>query len=87
MFSCGNYLLVISETLRPFVNTLTPKGKDFPSYKQNLREINQVKLSKKLNAFSEFFTALLKSKFNFEHFGEKKLSVIAYVFPKLWTAK
>ena len=46
----------------------------------------QMQLSKTINIFSEVFTAFLKSAFNFEHF-KKMLSLIAYVFPKLYTAK
>ena len=39
---------------------------------------------KKLKMFFSFFffTAFLKSRFNFEH-CEKKISLIAHVFPKL----
>ena len=29
-------------------------------------------LSKKLKGFSQFFTAFVKSAFNFEHFGKKR---------------
>ena len=36
--------------------------------------------------FSELLTSFLKSTFNFEH-CEKKMTLIAYVFPKLWMAK
>ena len=45
-----------------------------------------MKFFKKLKMFSDFFTAILKSTFNFENF-EPKMSLIAYVFPELWTAK
>ena len=38
-------------------------------------------LSKKQKLFSAFFSAFFKSKFNFEHF-QKKMTLIAYVFPK-----
>ena len=43
-------------------------------------------LSQKQNIFSEFFSAFFKSALNFEHF-EKKMMLIAYVFPKLPTTK
>ena len=46
----------------------------------------QMHLSQKQKIFSEFFSAFLKSALNFEHF-EKKMSLIAYVFPKLPTTK
>ena len=44
-----------------------------------------MQLSQKLKMFSQFFTEFLKSTFNFKHF-EKKMRLIAYVFPKLETA-
>ena len=36
--------------------------------------------------FPNFFSAFFESAFNFEHF-EKKMTLIAYVFPKLPTTK
>ena len=44
----------------------------------------QMHLSQKQKTFSEFFSALFKSALNFEHF-QKKMTLIAYVFPKLTT--
>ena len=41
-----------------------------------------MQLSKKLNTFSQHFTAFLKSSLNFDHF-QKNMSLIAYLFPKL----
>ena len=46
----------------------------------------QMSLYQKQNIFSEFFSALLESALNFEHF-QKKMTLIAYVFPKLPTTK
>ena len=46
----------------------------------------QMHLSQKQNIFSEFFSAFFKSTLNSEHF-RKKITVIAYVFPKLPTTK
>ena len=43
-------------------------------------------LSQKQKIFSEFFSAFLKSALNSEHF-QKKMTLIAYVFPKLPTTK
>ena len=43
-------------------------------------------LSQKQKIFSEFFSAFLESALNFEHF-KKKMTLIAYVFPKLPTTK
>ena len=46
----------------------------------------QIHLSQKQNIFSEFFSAFLKSALNSEHF-QKRMTLIAYVFPKLPTTK
>ena len=39
-------------------------------------------LSQKEKIFSQFFSAFFESALNFEHF-QKKMTLIAYVFPKL----
>ena len=41
---------------------------------------------KKEKIFSEFFSEFFESALNFEHF-QKKMTLIAYVFPKLPTMK
>ena len=46
----------------------------------------QMNLSQKAKIFSEFFSAFFESALNFEHF-QKKMTLIAYVFPKLRTTK
>ena len=46
----------------------------------------QMHLSQKQKIFSEFFSAFFKSPLYFEHF-QKKMTLIAYVFPKLATTK
>ena len=46
----------------------------------------QMHLSQKQKIFSEFFSAFFKSASNFKHF-HKKMTLIAYVFPKLTTTK
>ena len=46
----------------------------------------QMHLSLKQIVFSQFFTAFFESALNFEHF-QKKMTLIAYVFPKLTTTK
>ena len=46
----------------------------------------QILLSRKQKIFSEFFSAFFESALNFEHF-QKKMLLIAYVFPKLPTTK
>ena len=47
-------------------------------------ETIQMHLSQKQNNFSEFLSSFIKSELNFEKF-QKKITVIAYVFPKLPT--
>ena len=46
----------------------------------------QMHLSQKQNIFSEFFSAFFESALNLEHFPTK-MTLIAYVFPKLPTTK
>ena len=46
----------------------------------------QIHLSQKQKIFSQFSCAFLESTLNFEHFQEK-ITLIAYVFPKLPTTK
>ena len=46
----------------------------------------QIHLSQKQKIFSEFFSAFFESALNSEHF-QKKMMLIAYVFPKLPTTK
>ena len=46
----------------------------------------QIHLSQKQKIFSEFFSAFFESALNSEHF-QKKMRLIAYVFPKIPTTK
>ena len=46
----------------------------------------QMHLCKKQKIFSEFFSPFFESALNSEHF-QKKMTLIAYVFPKLPTTK
>ena len=46
----------------------------------------QIHLSQKQKIFSEFYSGFFKSALNSEHF-QKKMTLIAYVFPKLATTK
>ena len=46
----------------------------------------QMHLSQKQKIFSEFLAALFESALNFEYF-QKKMRLLAYVFPKLLTTK
>ena len=79
-------MLVLWKILRPFVNTLSEDDKYCLLYKDNLLQPLQILLSQKQKTFSEFFSAFLKSTLNFEHF-QKKMTLIADVFPKLPSPK
>ena len=46
----------------------------------------QIHLSQEPTIFSDFFSTFFESTLNIEHF-QKKLTLIAYVFPKLLTTK
>ena len=79
-------MLVLCKILRTFVNTLSEDDKYCLLYKDNLLQPIQILLSLKQKTFSEFFSAFLKSTLNFEHF-QKKMTLIADVFPKLLSPK
>ena len=49
-------------------------------------ETIQMHLYQKQNVFSQFFSVFFESGLNFEHF-RKKMTLRAYVFPKLRTTK
>ena len=49
-------------------------------------ETIQMHLSQKPKIFSELFAAFFESLLNLQHF-QKKITLIAYVFPKLTTTK
>ena len=72
--------------LRPFLNNLTPNDTYSLNSKEKWMEITQMHLSQKQNNFSQFSSAFFESALNFEHF-QKKMTLIAYVFPKLPTTK
>ena len=52
----------------------------------NFKRQVEVLLSQKQESFSGFFLAFLKCALNLEHF-EKKMSILATLFPKLLTPK
>ena len=79
-------MLVLWKILRPFVNTLSEDDKYCLLYKDNLLQTLQILLSQKQKTFSDFFSAFLKSILNFEQF-QKKMTLIADVFPKLPSPK
>ena len=74
------------KTLRPFLNTFTAHDKYSVLNKQYLRDPIHMELSEKKKNFSEFLSAFLKSRSNFEHI-KKKMTLMANVFPKLQTSK
>ena len=57
--------------LRLFVNTLTADDKYSPLNTDNLMQPIQILLSQKQETFSQFFSAVLTSTLNFEHFQKK----------------
>ena len=71
---------------RPSFNTLTANDKYSLNRQDKGMETIQMHLFQKQNIFSEFFSAFFESALNFEHF-QKKMTLIAYVFPKLPTTK
>ena len=71
---------------RAFLNTLTANDKYSLTMKDKGMQTIQMHLSQKQNIFSEFFPAFFESALNLEHF-QKKMTLIAYVFPKLRTTK
>ena len=70
--------------LRPFLNTLTANDTYSFHSKDKWMQRIQMHLSQKPKIFSELFGAFFESALNFEYF-EKKMTLIAYVFPKLPT--
>ena len=79
-------MLVLCKILGLFVNTLSEDDKYCLLYNDNLLQPIQILLSQKQKTFSEFFSGFLKSTLNFEHF-QKKINLIADVFPKLPSTK
>ena len=69
-----------------FFNTLSADGKYPVQYCENLQPAIQMQLSEKWKKISEFFVPFLESPLNFKHF-EKKMMVIANVFPNFQTVK
>ena len=80
-------LLVICKISRLFINTLSADIKYSPFNRDNLTHPIQMQLRRKQKAFSQLFSAVLKSNLNFEHFQKKKLRLIADLFPKLRSPK
>ena len=70
--TCKKSLLVICKISRLFPNTLSADGKYSLLNRDNLTQPIQMQVSRKQKTFSEFFSAFLKSNWNFEHFEKKR---------------
>ena len=79
-------LLVIWNVLRIFINTLTADDKYSLIRRENWMQRIQMHLSQKQNSFSQSFSLFSEYALNFEDF-QRKMTLIAYVFPKLRTLK
>ena len=79
-------MLVLCKISGLFLNTLTDDDKYSLLYGDNLTQPIQILLSHKQKTFSQFGSAFLKSTLNFKHF-QKKINLIADVFPKLSSPK
>ena len=78
--------LLTCQILELLVNTL-PTDEKYPVLnRDNLTTPIQMQLSQKQKTFSQFFPALLESSLIFVCF-EKKMTLAAFVFPKLRTLK
>ena len=69
-----------------FFNTFTVDDKYSLISRDNWMQTIQKHLSQKQKIFFEFFSAFFESALNFEHF-QKKMTLMACVFPKLPTTK
>ena len=69
-----------------FFNTFTADDKYSVISRDYWKGTIQMHLSQKRKIFSIFFSAFFEYALNFEHF-QKKMTLIAYVFPKLPTTK
>ena len=63
-------MLVLCNTLRLFVNTLTNDDRYCLLYRDNLTQPIQILLSQKQKTFSQFFSAFFKSTLNFDYFQQ-----------------
>ena len=74
------------QNLKMFVNAFTEYGKSSVINREYLTHPIHMELSQKEKNFSEPFSAFSKSRLNFEHI-QKKMTLIANVFPKLRTSE
>ena len=87
ILSLKKSLLVICNMLWLFVNTLTVDYKYSVLNRVNLKRQIHMQLSKKRKIFSQFFSALLKSKLNLQHFQKKIWSSWLMYFQNYGLAK
>ena len=66
---------------------MSADGKHSLLNRDNLMQPIQMQVSQKQKTFSVFFTGFLKSNLNFEHFQQKKMRLIAHIYPKLRSPK
>ena len=85
--TCEKSLLDTCKTSSLLINTLSADGKYSLFNRDNLKQAIQMQLSGKQKTFSDLFSPFSESDLNFEHFQKKKMSLIGYVFPKVWTPK
>ena len=81
-----NSLLDTWKFFKTFLNTLTANDLYSLNSKDKWIKTIQMHLSQKQKVFPEFFSVVFESALNFEYF-QKKMTLIAYVFPKLPTTK
>ena len=79
-------MLVLFKISGLVLDKLTDDDKYCLLYRENLTEPIKIPLSHKQKTFSQFFSPFLESTLNFELF-QKKMTVIADVFPKLPSPK
>ena len=84
--SCKISLLVIWESLRLFLNTMSAVDKCSLTNRDNLMQPIHMQLSQNLKTFCGFFPAFSKCRLYFEYF-QKSMTLIAYLFVKLRRAK
>ena len=65
-------VLLICKVLKLFLKALSDRDKYSLRNRDKLRQPFQMRLSQKLEFFSQFFFAFLKSTLNFEHFPKKE---------------
>ena len=83
VLSSKKSLLVLCKVSRLFVNTLSGDDKYSLLNRDNLTLSIQILLFQKKRLFLHYLSAFLKSTLSFDYFQEKKMTLIANVFPKL----